>query len=78
MGGKTPENLAFGETGPGEDNGVDDGGDGTGITDDGMICSRLNVTKDTAKKAIEYEDAITIPKVRYTVAPELRRNSKQR
>ena len=64
LGGKTPESLAFGKPGPGEGSGVDDGGDGTGLTDDDVICSCLNVTKATVKKAIEYEDAITIPAIK--------------
>ena len=50
--------------GPGEGSGVDDGGNGTGLTDDDVICSCLNVTKATVKKAIEYEDAITIPAIK--------------
>ena len=41
--------------GPGEGSGVDDGGNGTGLTDDDVICSCLNVTKATVKMAIEYE-----------------------
>ena len=64
LGGKTPESLAFGKPGPGEGSGVDDGEDGTGLTDDDVICSCLNVTKATVKKAIEYEDAITIPAIK--------------
>ncbi len=55
LGGKTPESLAFGKPGPCEGSGVDDGGNGTGLTDDDVICSCLNVTKATVKKAIEYE-----------------------
>ena len=55
LGGKTPESWAFGKPGPGEGSGMDDGGNGTGLTDDDVICSCLNVTKATVKKAIEYE-----------------------
>ena len=49
--------------GPGEGSGVDDGGNGTGLTDDDVICSCLNVTKATVKKVIECEDAIAIPAI---------------
>ena len=49
--------------GPGEGSGVDDGGNGTGLTDEDVICSCLNVTKATVKRAIEYEGAITIPAI---------------
>ena len=48
------------QPGPGEGSGVDDGGNGTGLTDNDVISSCLNVTKATVKKAIEYEKAITI------------------
>ena len=41
--------------GPGEGSGVDDGGNGTGLTDEDVICSCLNVTRATMKRAIEYE-----------------------
>ena len=39
------------------------GGNGTGLTDDDVSCSCLNVTKATVKMAIEYEKPSTIPAI---------------
>jgi len=65
LGGKTPESLAFGKPAPGEQaNSVNDGGDGTGIADEDVVCSCLNITKATVKKAIMYDDATTLPLIK--------------
>jgi nitrite reductase (NADH) large subunit len=63
LGGKTPESLAFGKPAPGEESGAkaNDGGDGTGLADDDVICSCLNIDKATIKKAIIEQDATTVP-----------------
>eukprot|EP00441_Pelagodinium_beii_P007343 CAMPEP_0197703570 /NCGR_PEP_ID=MMETSP1338-20131121/125504_1 /TAXON_ID=43686 ORGANISM="Pelagodinium beii, Strain RCC1491" /NCGR_SAMPLE_ID=MMETSP1338 /ASSEMBLY_ACC=CAM_ASM_000754 /LENGTH=1065 /DNA_ID=CAMNT_0043287467 /DNA_START=51 /DNA_END=3248 /DNA_ORIENTATION=+ len=62
LGGKTAESLAFGKPAPGEAAGAAaDGGDGTGLADDDIVCSCLNVSKADVKKAIVEKDAVTIP-----------------
>mmetsp|Transcript_14644 Transcript_14644/g.33527 ORF Transcript_14644/g.33527 Transcript_14644/m.33527 type:complete len:1062 (+) Transcript_14644:95-3280(+) len=65
LGGKTPESLAFGRPAPGETSGAAvDGGDGTGLADEDVICSCLNVSKGDIKKAIVEQEATTIAQVK--------------
>jgi NAD(P)H-nitrite reductase large subunit len=64
LGGNDPAGLAFGRPPPGAINGASvDGGDGTGLADDDVICSCLNVTKGEVRKSIIEYEAYTVPEI---------------
>lgn len=65
LGGNDPAGLAFGRPPPGAINGASvDGGDGTGLADDDVICSCLNVTKGEVRKSIIDYEAYTVPQIK--------------
>merc|ERR1719379_1042611 len=62
LGDADPEMLTFQRPPPGDGAGAAaDGGDGTGITDDDLVCTCIGLTKADIAKAIADKEATTIP-----------------
>ncbi|CAE7333503.1 nasB [Symbiodinium sp. CCMP2456] len=64
LGGAEPESLAFRRPPPGQGAVANDGGDGTGIAEDDVICTCLNVTKGEVVNAIKDKDCLTVPQIK--------------
>mmetsp|Transcript_47884 Transcript_47884/g.113790 ORF Transcript_47884/g.113790 Transcript_47884/m.113790 type:complete len:1081 (-) Transcript_47884:201-3443(-) len=64
LGGADPESLAFRRPPPGQAAVVADGGDGTGIAADDVICSCLGVSKGDVVQAIKDKDCSTVPQLK--------------
>ncbi|CAE7911071.1 nasB, partial [Symbiodinium sp. KB8] len=64
LGGADPESLAFRRPPPGQGAVANDGGDGTGIAEDDVICTCLNVTKGEVVNAIKDKDCLTVPQIK--------------
>eukprot|EP00403_Amphidinium_massartii_P032789 CAMPEP_0178435172 /NCGR_PEP_ID=MMETSP0689_2-20121128/33794_1 /TAXON_ID=160604 /ORGANISM="Amphidinium massartii, Strain CS-259" /LENGTH=1070 /DNA_ID=CAMNT_0020057243 /DNA_START=47 /DNA_END=3259 /DNA_ORIENTATION=+ len=64
LGGSDPESLAFRRPPPGQGVVANDGGDGTGIAEDDVICTCLNVSKGDIVKAIKDKDCMTVPQLK--------------
>ena len=64
LAGNDPVALAFKLPPPGASGGVDDGGDGTGLTDDDMICTCIGLSKSQVRQAIIEKEAYTIPQIK--------------
>jgi len=62
LGDADPEMLTFQRPPPGDGAGAAaDGGDGTGLADDDLVCTCIGLTKADIAKAIEDKEATTIP-----------------
>ena len=64
LAGNDPVALAFKLPPPGASSAVADGGDGTGMTDDDLICTCLALSKGQVRNAIIDMEAYTIPLIK--------------
>ena len=60
LGGNDPESLAFGRAPAGASQAVD-GGDGTELADDDLICTCIGLTKAQVRSAVVDQEAYTVP-----------------
>ena len=65
LGGSDPASLAFKRPPPGAVAGAAvDGGDGTGLADDDMICTCIGLTKAQVRQSIIDKEAYTVPAIK--------------
>ena len=65
LGGNDPASLAFKRPPPGAMAGASvDGGDGTGLADDDMICTCIGLTKAQVRQSIIDKEAYTVPAIK--------------
>lgn len=64
LGGNDPAALAFKQPPPGATAAVADGGDGTGLADDDLICTCIGLSKSQVRRTIIEYEAYTVPLIK--------------